>query len=110
MRDARDEWIEKEYPAAIFALKVEHERDSANYEVASYAGKAYEALCNGEPWEKVKAAYEIDEEEFVERKRLIGSFHSWVTIHLLFCSSCAVLECAVYQCFEGMRYGNRDPA
>lgn len=44
MRDARDEWIEKEYPAAIFALKVEHERDSANYEVASYAGKAYEAL------------------------------------------------------------------
>lgn len=49
MRDARDEWIEKEYLAAIFALKVEHERDSANYEVASYAGKAYEALCNGEP-------------------------------------------------------------
>ena len=47
MRDARDEWIEKEYLAAIFALKVEHERDSANYEVASYAGKAYEALCNG---------------------------------------------------------------
>lgn len=71
MRDARDEWIEKEYLAAIFALKVEHERDPANYEVASYAGKAYEALCNGEPWEKVKAAYEIDEEEFVERKRLI---------------------------------------
>ena len=61
------EALEKKYPAAVFALYVAYERDSANYEIAGYANRAYEALCNGEPWETVKAAYDADKKEFVDR-------------------------------------------
>lgn len=60
--------IAAKYPAAVFALKVEGERlYSANYELTAIASKAYDALCSGEPYEQVRAAYDADTDAFVER-------------------------------------------
>ena len=60
--------IAAKYPAADFALMVEGKRlYSANYELGAIASKAYDALCSGEPYEQVKAAYDADKEAFVKR-------------------------------------------
>lgn len=59
--------VAAKYPAAGFALMVEDQRYSANDELAAIASKAYDALCSGEPWEQVRAAYEADDTAFVKR-------------------------------------------
>lgn len=59
--------IAGKYPGAVFALMVEDRQYGANYELASMAKKAYDALCAGEPWEKVKTAYDAENKEFVNR-------------------------------------------
>ena len=59
--------LEEQYPEAVFALDMEYKKGSANYELAGIAGKAYNALCNGEAWEAVKKQYDKDNDEFVLR-------------------------------------------
>lgn len=59
--------IEAKYPDAVFALEMERLSNSANYEIASYAGNAYEMLCEGNPIDEVRAYYEKENKAFVER-------------------------------------------
>ena len=59
--------LEEQYPEAVFALDMEYKKDSANYELAGIAEKAYNALCNGAAWEAVKKQYDKDNDEFVLR-------------------------------------------
>ena len=59
--------LEEQYPEAVFALDMEYKKRIANYELAGFAEKAYNALCNGETWEAVKKQYDKDNDEFVLR-------------------------------------------
>lgn len=56
----------KKYPDADFALKVEDERYSDNYEIAAIARRAYDAIGDGQSVAEVKAQYEKEKDEFVE--------------------------------------------
>ena len=57
----------KKYPDADFALKVEDERYSDNYEIAAIARRAYDAIGDGLSVAEVKAQYEKEKDEFVKR-------------------------------------------
>lgn len=57
----------KKYPDADFALKVEDERYSDNYEIAAIARRAYDAIGDGQRVAEVKAQYEKEKDEFVKR-------------------------------------------
>lgn len=57
----------EKYPGAVFALSVDARRHGANYELSAIAQKAYDALCDGQDWQAVKAVYEADDAEFVQR-------------------------------------------
>ena len=46
------------YPSAVFALQVEYELGRSNLELYGIAENAYDALCEGKPWQEVKAQYE----------------------------------------------------
>lgn len=59
--------IEEQYPDAVFALEMKRQKNSANYEIASYTGKAYEMLRDGQPIDVVKAYYEAENKAFIER-------------------------------------------
>lgn len=57
----------KKYPDADFALKVEDERYSDNYEIAAIARRAYDAIGDGLSVAEVKVRYEKEKDEFVKR-------------------------------------------
>lgn len=59
--------LSQQYPAAVFALKVEYETGRSNYELSDIAQQAYDSLREGENWETVKAKYDAEKEKFVER-------------------------------------------
>lgn len=58
--------LKEKYPEAVFALEVENGRFKSNFELADIAEKAYYALCDGRPWQEVKAEYEADKKNFVK--------------------------------------------
>lgn len=64
----REEDVESQYPAAVFALEVEHRKGGANYELAKIATIAYNALCDGDPWEDVKSTYDAATKHFVSHR------------------------------------------
>ncbi len=47
------------YPSKHFA------QERSNLELYGIAENAYDALCEGKPWQEVKAQYEKAKEEFV---------------------------------------------
>lgn len=55
---------------AVWALQVKKESLSTNYEISDYAGRAFQALRNGEDPKTVRAAYLEDQKAFLER-------HQW---------------------------------
>lgn len=59
--------LEEKYPAAVFALSMEQRSYGPNAELAAMAKRAYEALCDGQNWQKVRAAYDSENAAFVER-------------------------------------------
>ena len=59
--------VASKYPSAVFALQVEYELGRSNLELYGIAENAYDALCEGKPWQEVKAQYEKAKEEFVQR-------------------------------------------
>ncbi|MEE0095969.1 MAG: hypothetical protein UEU47_05910 [Oscillospiraceae bacterium] len=62
--------LETKYPAAVFALSMEQRNYGSNYELAAMAKRAYDALCDGQDWQEVKATYDAENSAFTER-------HSW---------------------------------
>ena len=73
LRDARAAHVkalETKYPAAVFALSMEQRNYGSNYELAAMAKRAYDALCDGQDWQEVKATYDAENSAFTER-------HSW---------------------------------
>lgn len=65
--DVSSDAIAAAHPCAAFALKVNNERFSENYEISDIAQRAYDALCSGDDWQAVKASYDADKHAFVER-------------------------------------------
>lgn len=59
--------VEAKYPEAVFALKVDAERYAANYDIAAIAQKAYSAIVSGQPISEVKAIYDAEKKDFVNR-------------------------------------------
>lgn len=62
--------LEEKYPVAKFAIEVSGYTHRANPEIYAMEKRAYEALCDGVPFEEVKAAYEQEDKDFVMR-------HAW---------------------------------
>lgn len=62
--------LEEKYPVAKFAIEVSGYINRANSEIYAMEKRAYEALCDGVPFEEVKAAYEQEDKDFVMR-------HAW---------------------------------
>lgn len=60
--------LEAKYPMAVFALEARWRAyNTSNYELHAIWQKTYEAICNGEDIEIVKAKHEEKEREFVNR-------------------------------------------
>ena len=64
------EGLEKAHPDAVFALEVYKKSTSANYEISDIAGRAYNALLDGEAVSEVRETYEAEMAAFVEK-------HQW---------------------------------
>lgn len=62
-----DTKIAEQYPSAVFALQVENETMRSNYELSGIAQRAYDALREGENWEKVKKIFDAEKTEFVNK-------------------------------------------
>lgn len=62
---AEVENMEKRYPMAVFALEVESKATySLNYELAAIYKETYNALCDGQAPDAVKAAHDLRMHEF----------------------------------------------
>lgn len=60
--------LEAKYPMAVFALEARWRAyNTSNYELHAIWEETYEAICNGEDLETVKAKHDEKEQEFVNR-------------------------------------------
>lgn len=60
--------LEATYPEAVFALCIEKERNSANYEIAEIASEAYKNIMSGVPIPQCKEKYDDAMRDFCNRK------------------------------------------
>lgn len=64
------EELKEKYPEAVFAIEMSHYSHRANDELFAIEKRAYEALCDGTPFNEVKAAYDREHTDFVQS-------HAW---------------------------------
>lgn len=62
--------LKEKYPDAVFAIEMSHYSHRANAELFAIEKRAYEALCDGTPFNEVKAAYDREHTDFVQS-------HAW---------------------------------